>query len=321
MSAKRKSRRYDKIYSRTNSKPHKVQNTETSESTEPIEPVVNEVMETTEAEDSQIEELSNNCIPYDVVDQIWDMLADQTCWGSKPKLSLSAYLYIVLKKVYHEITIKDTPKFNDSGFKLSSDGETVIVNTNLIDQYGTYIYLIDSSLKKEDKRISYVSGSLRHYEGYGLRLTMPSEFPGPLRAWRDASETIFDPYDLDFWRDFDIGYKHILCDRVSRFPEFFQRMPMQLRSVKLVNAIESSLEMAKHDLTWARPFYDFTKGKVGFMLPLHIDIPFYEKPNVAVVLACGETGKWRIPTVLTMPMAYNNQRLFGRPSDFWNVSK
>ena len=154
MSAKRKSRRYDKMYSRTNSKPRKVQNTETSESTEPIEPVVNEVMETTEAEDSQIEELSNNCIPYDVVDQIWDMLADQTCWGSKPKLSLSAYLYIVLKKVYHEITIKDTPKFNDSGFKLSSDGENVIVNTNLIDQYGASIYLIDSSLKKEDKRIS-----------------------------------------------------------------------------------------------------------------------------------------------------------------------
>lgn len=109
-----------------------------------------------------------------------------------------------------------------------------------------------------------------------------------------------------------INTEHILSDEqnVQRLPEYIRNawnLPLMLET-----AVELARRRAKVDWSLAVP--QVFQGRVQYLLPLYLTR--MDQPDLAMALSIMD-GYYIGHTALTLPMAYQNARILGRPSAEW----
>ena len=173
---------------------------------------------------------------------------------------------------------------NKSDYYLLNNIKSAVVNTGLLDKFGSDIYII-----------------YRKNLSYGIYT--PHKFVDSKREYiydgfiKDKSEsvsllpiTFFNDGEIPFRAtidDFDITPRalyHIIEERKHRFPENVREMSDATLATKINNALDLGLKMQLRDSSFAKPSYSTLTGTISWMIPLHINREFTEEPELVLVL-------------------------------------
>jgi hypothetical protein len=206
-----------------------------------------------------------------------------------------------------------------NGYLFSKNREVCLVNTNLLDEYGNFIYLIDHTPDLPDfydKDVQLLNG-----RGDLLALGFDSEeikrLPEPVQIVKNKEKLIFNGKIEDF--DFnDIQHmNHILNERRYRFPTKYRNESNMYLLEKIKYAIERAIKISISDYKYIIPKYDFTRRKIQFLIPLYFADTIEGRPDLVIVADEKEKGQWQVCTVLYVEDAYDSARLICKPSDTW----
>ena len=112
-----------------------------------------------------------------------------------------------------------------------------------------------------------------------------------------------------------LNTEHILCDEQNA-----KRLPECLRDAwNLPLMLETAVELARRRarVDWSLAVPQVFQGKVQYLLPLYLTR--MDQPDLALALSIMD-GYYIGHTALTLPMAYQNARILGRPSVDWLAS-
>lgn len=163
--------------------------------------------------------------------------------------------------------------------------ESAIVNTGLLDSYGSDIYLM---YKKHLGYGFYVPDKIieskKDFISEGFAKDK-SDVVSSLRPidFFDDGQRVFDA-DID---DIDVTSRalgHIIEERKARFPENMRNMSDSAIAIKIKSALELGLKLQKRDRTYAKPGYSGANKSISWMLPLHINNDLNETPELVLVL-------------------------------------
>ena len=213
--------------------------------------------------------------PSDLVKDIAGMLMINN-WKSIN--GLDRYIKIVGARIAQLIEQKKSDYF------LLNNIKSAVVNTGLLDKFGSDIYMI-----------------YRKHISYGIYV--PHKFVDSKREYiydgfiKDKSEnvsllpiTFFNDGEIPFRAtidDFDITPRalyHIIEERKHRFPENVREMSDAALATKINNALDLGLKMQLRDSSFAKPSYSTLTGTISWMIPLHINREFTEEPELVLVL-------------------------------------
>jgi len=213
--------------------------------------------------------------PSDLVKDIANMLMINN-WKSLN--GLDRYIKIIGARL---VQLMDQKR---SEYYLLNNIQSAVVNTGLLDKFGSDIYLI-----------------YRKHLTYGIYV--PHKFVDSKREYiydgfiKDKSEsvsvkpiTFFNDGEIPFRAtidDFDITPRalyHIIEERRNRFPENVRDLTEAALATKIKNALELGLKMQLRDSSFAKPSYSTLTGTISWMIPLHINRDFIEEPELVLVL-------------------------------------
>lgn len=213
--------------------------------------------------------------PSDLTKDIANMLMINN-WKSMN--GLDRYIKIVGARIAQLIEQKKTDYY------LLNNIKSAVVNTGLLDKFGSDIYLI-----------------YRMNLSYGIYV--PHKFVDSKREYiydgfiKDKSENVsllpinfFNDGEIPFRAtidDFDITPRalyHIIEERKHRFPENVREMSDAALATKINNALDLGLKMQLRDSSFAKPSYSTLTGTISWMIPLHINREFTEEPELVLVL-------------------------------------
>ena len=131
----------------------------------------------------------------------------------------------------------------------------------------------------------------------------------------ELASYITNPSDLvfDFEYEIDVNYDHILKKNQERLPEILQQ-----NSKLAISAIQGPVSVLKERIrrNYKLAIPHWYENKIQLLLPLYITSE--EIADLALVADKDKDRKlYRIKTVLTMDMAYNDARLICRPDRDW----
>jgi len=162
--------------------------------------------------------------------------------------------------------------------------KSAVVNTGLLDNFGSDIYVIYRinitygiyvphkivESKKEYIFDGFITDKSENVEV--LPITFFNDGEIPFRASID---------------DFDITPRalfHIIEERRHRFPENVRELSDAQLASKIKNALEIGLKMQLRDPAYAKPSYSTLTGSISWMIPLHINRELIEEPELVLVL-------------------------------------
>ena len=127
----------------------------------------------------------------------------------------------------------------------------------------------------------------------------------------------FRQYTMYYDPDWEIrtNIDHILYDEQNA-----QRLPECIRDAwNLPLMLETAVELARRRarVDWSLAVPQVFQGKVQYLLPLYLTR--MDQPDLALALSIMD-GYYIGHTALTLPMAYQNARILGRPSVDWLAS-
>lgn len=205
-----------------------------------------------------------------------------------------------------------------NGYLLNSNKSKAIVNTGLIDKYGNYIYIIDHTpyvQEFENKELSLLHNKASLLD-WGFELKELRRLPSPVKIVNDMSAYIFNGIIEDFDLDDAHHLKHIVDERRHRFPSKYKNTPSDILANKVKSAVEQAIMISKTDYKYIVPKYDFSRHKIQFLIPLHLDSAITDKPELVIVIS-NTNGIWNVNTVLETDSAYDDARLICRPCNSW----
>ena len=213
--------------------------------------------------------------PSDLVKDIADMLMINN-WKSLN--GLDRYIKIIGARLVQLI------EQNRTDYYLLNNIKSAVVNTGLLDKFGSDIYLI-----------------YRKNLSYGIYV--PHKFVESKREYlydgfiKDKSDnvsvlpiTFFNEGEIPFRAtidDFDITPRalyHIIEERRDRFPDNVRDISAAALATKINNALDLGLKMQLRDSSFAKPSYSTLTGTISWMIPLHINNEFTEEPELVLVL-------------------------------------
>ena len=100
---------------------------------------------------------------------------------------------------------------------------------------------------------------------------------------RDEKEEVFNPKK----EDFDINQNcliHIIQERRERFPESIRSQSDSKIAGQIMNALERGIKMQRRDRSFAKASYSGKSGTISWFMPLHIDAPLSEDPELVMVV-------------------------------------
>lgn len=199
---------------------------------------------------------------------------------------LERYLKVIGRRV-----IQLVEKGRNEYYILNKLGSAVI-NTGLLDKYGSYIHLIYRKNLYYDFFVPYrLVESKKDYaqEGFSPKQILPITFFDEDNRYFNASI-----------EQFDITHRalaHIIQERRSRFPEHAKDMSDMVLTSMIHNALEIGLKLQSIDPTYVKPSYSAAEGTISWMMPFHVESDFSEEPELVLVLREAD-GYYEIKTIL-----------------------
>lgn len=260
-------------------------------------------------------------LKLDLIDDIYERLLIKEHWKTTSKTNnnknrLGFYLKAVCLVIWRDIT--KTKQIKGKGYVLSNDGKHMIINTGLLDKYGNYIYLLDSTpmvIDFYDKKVFIVNTKASLFE-FNFSAEYIKNLPEPISVVDDKSKLVFNASIKDIDLNDTLHLAHIILDRIDRFPKKFRsESPLNL-AMRVKEAISRAVLISKNDCRYIVPKYDFSHDDIQFLIPFHLETNIESRPELAIVI--GKNGSmWTVYTVLYTDDAYDDARLISRPSESW----
>ncbi|WP_230398153.1 DUF3825 domain-containing protein [Novisyntrophococcus fermenticellae] len=185
---------------------------------------------------------------------------------------------------------------NRDEFYVVNNIKSVIVNTGMMNLFGKDFLILYRFYEKYQTYIAEsVIQSKQDYLNNGFTKEQSAKELEPINFF-DAGTEIFNPI-ID---DFDINQNclmHIIQQRKERFPDCIQGQSDARIAGQLISALERGIRMQHRDHSYAKASYSGKSGKVSWFMPLHIESPLCESPEL--VMAIRRTGDfYEIKTIL-----------------------
>lgn len=185
---------------------------------------------------------------------------------------------------------------NKTDYCLINKLGSVVLNTGLMDKFGTPIYVMYKKhlgfktctpYKVIESKTEYIK------EGFISKASDNTELL-PISFFDED-----DRFDATI-EQFDITPKslsHIIEERKARFPEETKTMSDMMMASKIRQALEIGIKLQQTDSSYAKPIYSTTTGAITWTLPLHINRNITDEPEL--VLAVRKTSYfYEIKTIL-----------------------
>lgn len=233
-----------------------------------------------------------------------------------------------IKNVYIKL-IKDHltgSNANKGKLVISSDERYLLFNTGLLNTYVEEVCVVGELVKQKSPGALWIcknpvvaKNKRELVSQYSFSSSSIQEWPQMVSFFKDIDEVIFKADINKIDMDYD-KLKHIIEDRIGRFPDEYKRLyeqkNIQTIADDLKQAINNSIMMAKRNYKYIVPQYRPTKGKIQFLMPIYLKRQFEALPNFALVF--DKDGDFYVPeTILELDDAYNNARLIAKPDDLW----
>lgn len=175
-------------------------------------------------------------------------------------------------------------------YRLTEQGETrycflnklkdAVVNTGLIDKYGSFIYMIYRKHIAYQLYVPYkVIERKAEIINEGYVADGNTELP-PIKFMEDeVLETSIDGFDIS-----PKALNHIIEERRDRFPDNAKSLSDIALATKIKQALETGLSLTSVDKTYAKPIYSTTTDEISWLLPLHINTEYNEEPEMVLVV-------------------------------------
>ena len=124
--------------------------------------------------------------------------------------------------------------------------------------------------------------SKQDYLNYGFTKEQSMMQIEPI-SFFDEKEEVFNPKK----EDFDINQNcliHIIQERRERFPESIRSQSDSKIAGQIMNALERGIKMQRRDRSFAKASYSGKSGTISWFMPLHIDAPLSEDPELVMVV-------------------------------------
>ena len=225
---------------------------------------------------------------------------------------LLSYLEHILIKLRKEAAAgaKDKLIYNDKGNK-------VMFNTNLLDIFSRDILVIADvrHLENGDEyfiRPAISNGSLMQLKAGFTK----NDNPAPAEFFQDVRDVVFQTnWAVD--ENFD-SYRHIIEQRLYRFPKEYQSKSTDELARKLKDAIDFAITLAKRNYKFVVPMYRPQIDAIQLLMPIYLSGSFRRSPDFALVLTPNPVHEIYEPeTILPLNAVYKNARLIAKPDDTW----
>lgn len=174
----------------------------------------------------------------------------------------------------------------DSGrseYFVANKTKSVIVNTGMMDLFGNDFLVMYRYYEKYKTYIAEcVIESKQDYLNYGFTKEQSMIQIEPI-SFFDEKEEVFNPKK----EDFDINQNcliHIIQERRERFPESIRSQSDSKIAGQIMNALERGIKMQRRDRSFAKASYSGKSGTISWFMPLHIDAPLSEDPELVMVV-------------------------------------
>ncbi len=161
---------------------------------------------------------------------------------------------------------------------------SVIINTGLLDRFGTDCYVLYRYYEK--------------YENYIPEMLIRSKVDYIDNGFtkEDANRAVdlkpiqFTDIPMHFeatLNDFDINQKcvqHIIEMRRDRFPESIREESEHILFKKIQESLEQGLKIQMRDHSYAKLIYSGKDGELSWLLPLHIQRDFTKEPELVLAI-------------------------------------
>lgn len=222
---------------------------------------------------------------FPIVEEVQKRLLVQN-W--KTPHGLGRYLKIIGVRVQQLIEKNKTDYF------LLNHIKSAVVNTGLLDKYGSYIYIIyrqhlDFGTYTPYKILETKSDFVT--EGFDPKGKVDRLLPVDFFGGETFDATI-DDIDIT-----PRALSHIIQERKDRFPESVQKLSDMSLANRVRDAVSVSLRLNCCDSSYIKPDYSGTEAKLGWILPCHIERDITEEPEL--VLVATKMGRfYEIKTIL-----------------------
>lgn len=224
-----------------------------------------------------------------IAEELWEELL---CEKFKTKEGLSRYIKIISTRL-----VQLKAKGEDE-YYIVDDEANAVINTGLMDKYTNdirllYRYYKDTNTYSVVKRISSKQDIIQ----CGFSKEQAAKDIKPI-CFFDEEEAAFSPSIVDF----DINHKnleHIISNNINRFPENIREIPAEKIADLVLRALERGVKMQQRDRSFAKRTYNGKEGTIAYYLPLHINAPFMEDPELVMVITKPEFALfYQVVTVL-----------------------
>ena len=181
--------------------------------------------------------------------------------------------------------IKIAIKENLTNYFVMNDLKDVIVNTGLMDKFGNYILIMYRMNHTYDNYRPYIIiDSKQDYIDNGFTKIQASIPLVPIpniiaEEIRNGISSDFDDYDLSF-----NSLKHIIIDRIERFPSQCSILSERDIAEKIRTALKDGVEKLKMDGGYAKPIYSTDTHEICWVFPLKIFAKANQEPELVLVV-------------------------------------
>ena len=209
-----------------------------------------------------------------VTEAIYDRLLFPN-WKSMK--GLDRYIKIIGTRIMQLVSAERTEYF------VANKTKSVIVNTGMMDLFGNDFLVLYRYFEKYKTYIAEcVIESKQDYLSYGFTREQSMIQIEPVSFFEEKEE-VFNPNK----EDFDINQNcliHIIQERRDRFPESIRSQSDNKIAGQIMNALERGIKMQRRDRSFAKASYSGKSGTVSWFMPLHIDAPLREEPELVMVV-------------------------------------
>lgn len=199
----------------------------------------------------------------------------------------------------------------------SKDGKYIIFNTNLLDKFFHAMYIIAEVQEAEGLEVYFhpvrtAEESYTTLKKYGFE----DVHPEPPKFFDEVNEVIFNTsWKIEKEHN---ALKHIIEQRIDRFPPNMQGQDPYVLAKKLYDAIAYALVIAQRNYKYIIPIYYPKFDSISFLMPIFMDGTYNTYPDFALVLETDAKNKIYIArTILELETGYQDARLIAKPDESW----
>lgn len=195
--------------------------------------------------------------------------------------------------------IEQLEESNRTEFHIKNKTNMIVVNTGLLNCFGNDILVMYAwNMRKGGYQARTLVDSKKTLINAGFTQEQIKQPIKPIRFYDEHANLPDADVTID---DFDMSMAtltHIIEDRIDRFPKEIQSMPLDHIASKIDNSLRQGIKMLQRDRTYAKAIYSTTVKNLTWLLPLHINTSFTDKPEMCFAFRKNhETGYYELRTV------------------------